>query len=508
MLPMTAPFSRHPQGLRHRVGRRLLPWLLPGLLAACAAPPPGPEPAVAALPERYPTAPQDRPAAEPPPALDWASLFADPDLQRLQAAALAANSDLKTSLATVEAARAAAGLQQAATLPLVALGGSGLRAHTRLPLDALPPPLSTLTQGIDPNVTLSHYAVGLALSSYEIDFWGKARAQNDAARAQYLASEEAQQAFRIGLLALVTDTWLQGLELQERLTLARATLANNAESDRIMRRRQQVGLVSDMETSQTAALLASTRSDLAALERQWAANRALLTQLTHESDPPRAHGQRPLTGLLAEPLPAGLPSELLLRRPDLRAAEQQLHAARANVQAARAAFLPSIALTAAGGVGSSALGDLFSHGTGSWLFLPQIVLPIFDGGRREQNLALAEARRHQAVAQYEAGIQTAFREVSELLAAQHWLAEQESAARTLAAAQTERARLAGKRYERGYAGYFEVLDAERGRFAAEQGLVQLHRARLSTRIGLFKALGGGALAPVAATPTQAQGSAL
>ena len=481
---------------------------LVGGIAGCAAPA-QPEQALTPLPDRYPELPgAGLSAAAALPTLDWTELIADPDLQRLQQAALAYNSDLRVAAMRVEEARAAAGLQRATTLPMIGLSAQGVRARTELPLDqidlsnaGLPPPLAVPLENAlhqaERERILSTYSAGVIMPSYEIDFWGKVRAMDQAARDRYLASAEAQQSFRTALLALVTDSWLQGLELQERLQLARQTLANSEESHRIMRRRKEVGLISDMELRQTETLVASTRSDLATLERQVAANRALLTQLTHVSEVPRARTTRPLSRIEDRNLPAGLPSELLTRRPDIRAAELQLQAARGNVTAARKAFLPSITLTAGGGIASNALESLFSNNYGTWLFMPRISLPIFDGGRRQANLDLAEARKHQAVAQYESVIRNAFREVSELLAARHWLAVQERDVRQLLAAQADRAFLARRRYERGYSSYFEVLDAERSRFATEQSLVQLRRARLSSLVGLYKALGGAETQPLA-----------
>ena len=520
---MNLPLTSHSLVRRLPVAVLNASLLLAGL-SGCASPPQAEQP-VAALPAAYPALPHAGSRHHPSQTdLRWASLIRHPELQRLQQAALAANSDLRVAVLRVEEARAAAGLQQASSLPLIGAGVQGVRAGTELPLDQvdlsranLPPalasPLSNALRSADRDVVLSQYTAGLMMPSYEIDFWGKVRAMNQAARDRYLAAAETQQAFRTGLLALVTDTWLQGLELQERLQLARQSLRNGEESHRIMQRRKQVGLISDLELRQTEVLVTSRRSELAALERDYAANRALLTQLTH-AEPSRGDGSLRLLGRLqAESLPAGLPSELITRRPDIRAAELQLQAARGNVVAARQAFLPSITLTAGGGIASDALEDLFRHNYTSWLFMPRITLPIFDGGRRQANLDLAEVRKHQAVAHYESVIQNAFREVSELLAAHHWLTQQEQAVRQLALAQADRAFLAKRRYERGYSSYFEVLDAERSRFAAEQSLVQIQRARLSSLVGLYKALGGEATQPYvepvsvpsAASPVHSEG---
>lgn len=199
-------------------------------------------------------------------------------------------------------------------------------------------------------------------------------------------------------------------------------------------------------------------------------------------------------------LPAGLPSDLLVNRPDIVAAEHQLQAANANIGAARAAFLPSITLTGAFGTASAELDGLFSGGSRAWNFAPSINLPIFDAGRRQSALDLAEVRRDQAVAGYEKTIQTAFRDVSDALSARHWLAEQVEVLRATVAAQSERARLAQLRYDHGASPYLEVLDAQRDLLAAQQTLVQTRRALLSSRVGLYAALGGGTRVAADVTP--------
>jgi multidrug efflux system outer membrane protein len=202
-------------------------------------------------------------------------------------------------------------------------------------------------------------------------------------------------------------------------------------------------------------------------------------------------------------LPAGLPSDLLVNRPDIVAAEHQLQAANANIGAARAAFLPTITLTGAFGTASSELDGLFSGGSRAWNFAPSISLPIFDGGRRSANLDLTEARRDQAVAAYEQTIQTAFKDVSDALSARYWLAEQVDVLRATVAAQSERARLAQLRYDHGASPYLEVLDAQRDLLAAQQKLAQTRRALLSSRVRLYAALGGGTQAPPTAQTASA-----
>jgi outer membrane protein, multidrug efflux system len=281
------------------------------------------------------------------------------------------------------------------------------------------------------------------------------------------------------------------LELAERVALAQQSLTNREESLRIMQRRVEVGSASDLVLRQVETLVFSTRSELAVLQRQQSQNTALLAQLTGHAALPVA-SRLPLAeqGLERE-IAAGLPANLLLQRPDLRAAEQKLLASRANVKAARAAFFPSITLTGMAGMASSDLSDLFSSGQHVWSFAPRITLPLFDAGLTQRGLDLAEARKHLAVASYESTVRTAFREVADALAAQHWLKVQLEQQNGLVKSEADRARLAELRYEQGSAAYLEVLDAKRALFSAEQVQVQLQRARLSSTVDLYVALGGG-----------------
>jgi multidrug efflux system outer membrane protein len=446
------------------------------VLAACGNLPPA-EPQ-ADLPAAYPT-----PAGEAPAASQllpgWREFFADPALVEAIGAALQHNRDLRVASERVAEARALYGIQFAARLPGIDVEATGTRGLT-------PADLSLTGQPI----VAGQYRVGLSLPVFELDFWGRVRSLSEAAQAQYLATAEARAAYELSLVAAVGNTWLLLRELDERLALARRTLENREESLRIMKRRAEVGVSSDLEVRQVESLLMATRSELAALERQRAQADAALQRLT---------GHAPLTATpaaldaqaLPDSLPSGLPSELLVRRPDLRAAELRLQAARANVRAARAAFFPRIALTGFAGTASAELDGLFLAGSDSWSFTPVLQLPLFDGGRTQAGLDLAVARQNIAVASYEADIQTAFREVAEALAAHHWLGEQVAAQAGLVASERERARLASLRYERGVSSYLDVLDAQRSLFAAEQALVQLRRARMAAMVELYKTLGGG-----------------
>ncbi|MCW5577260.1 MAG: efflux transporter outer membrane subunit, partial [Dokdonella sp.] len=283
-------------------------------------------------------------------------------------------------------------------------------------------------------------------------------------------------------------------ETDERLALAQRALDNRAESLHIFSRRVEVGATSRLDLTQVRMLHQQAQVLVAQLEPQRATQQHALDLIVGAATPVAATARLPAADAL-RPLPAGLPSDLLTRRPDIQAAEQQLMAAHAQIGAARAAFLPRIALTAMAGTGSSELGDLFGSGTGAWLFQPSISLPLFTAGRLKNNLNLAEVRRDAAVAQYEKAIQGAFRDVSDALAAQQGLAQQVQVLAAMRATQAERARLSRLRYDNGATRFFEVLDAERDLLATEQQLTQMRRALLASRVALYAALGGGADTP-------------
>jgi multidrug efflux system outer membrane protein len=318
------------------------------------------------------------------------------------------------------------------------------------------------------------------------------RSLTTAALESYLATEEAQSAIVISLIAQVATTYLFERELDERIAIAQQTLTTREDSYRIAKRRYEVGYASKLDAAQAEALLNQARADQASLLRQRDQNHNALTLLV--GIPVVAPENRPLSQIeqdFVRALSAGLPSDLLLNRPDVRAAEHRLKAANANIGAARAAFLPRIMLTGNLGTASVELGSLFGAGSSIWSYSPSLSLPLFDGGRNRANLDVAKARSNLAVADYERTIQGAFREVADALAERRWLTEQVFAQQTTLAAQTERASLAGLRYQNGAAPYLEVLDAERDRFAAEQALVQVRRALLSSMVNLYAALGGG-----------------
>lgn len=448
-------------------------------MPGCTTLAPGHERPIPPLAAAFPNADTTKPSTIPAPG--WTQFFGDERLRTLIATAVGHNRDLLRAAHRVEEARALYGIQRADQLPTIGAAASASRSRT--PADL------SFTGGA---VVSSQYQATLALSSWELDFWGRVASLGEAALETYLASEEARRAVLVSLVAQVANSYLYQCELDERLAIARQTLASREESYRIANRRHQVGAASKLDASQAEILLNQARAELTVLRRLRAQNNNALTLLAGMplGDGDAVPLSRVEAGFLRDIAP-GLPSDLLLGRPDVRGAEHRLKAANASIGAARAAFFPRIALTGSLGSASAELDGLFDPGSRAWNFLPSLSLPLFDGGRNRANLDLAEARRNIAVADYERTVQGAFREVADALAERRWLGEQLATQRATLAAQNERARLARLRYDNGAAAYLEVLDAERDRFAAEQALVQTRRALLASGVSLYAALGGG-----------------
>lgn len=442
------------------------------LLAGCAPLPPQPA-ADADLPARFALEPEPAPLA--PPA--WRDYFADPALQAQIEQALAHNRDRALALARLDEARALAGLQASQRSPQVALDAQGQRARVPADLNLTRRPLLG-----------DQFQLGLGLASWELDLWGRLSRLDEAARQAWLASDAAAQALTLSLVHQVAQTWLQLAELDERLRLARRALDSREETLRIFTRRVEVGATSRLALTQVQLLRTQAAALVSQLQQQREAQWQALTLLTGGAPAP---GEPRLADL--PPLRAGLPAELLSQRPDLVAAEHQLRAAEASVQAARAAYLPRISLTAAFGSASAELSGLLKAGSTAWSVTPDVALPLLDGGRREQNLAVQQARRQQALLAYERAVQQALRDVNDALSARQRLAEQLGIAGQTLAAQAERAHLALRRYDTGAAAFLEVLDAQRDLLAAEQQQVQARRAVLASQASLYAALGGGDL---------------
>jgi multidrug efflux system outer membrane protein len=405
----------------------------------------------------------------------WTEFVSDERLQRLVELALENNRDLRIAVANVEQLRAQYRIQSANQGPTVNLGVGGNR------------------QSREGGETSSSYTAGLQVTAWEIDFFGRLASLSEAALAQFLASEQGALAARTSLVAAVSSSWLSLLADDELLALTRSTLRTREDALRLTRLRLENGVASALDVRQAEALRASAQATLVQLERQRAQRLNALGLLVGQAVPgdwlpvvaeaDRAH--------LVADVPDGLPSDLLERRPDIRQAEQQLMAANANIGAARAAFFPRISLTASLGSASSELSGLFREGSWAFGLAPQALLPIFDFGRNQANLAAAQAAREAAVAQYEKAIQSAFREVSDALVARRSLTEQRLAQQALVEAETERLRLAELRYRNGVASFLDVLDAQRSLFGARQALVQTELAQQLNRVDLYRALGGG-----------------
>lgn len=418
-------------------------------------------------------APMATSASEPAADLDWQRFYADPRLSRLIALALANNRDLRVAVLNIEQTRALYQVRRADQLPTVGAGATVSRT-----------PIGT---GVS-----TGYAVGLAVSGYEIDLFGRVHDLSEAALSQYFATAETRKAVQISLISSVATAYLSVLADDELLRVTRQTLATRQDGSRLTKLRFDNGASSELDYRQAESLLEGAQVAIAQSLRQKALDENALQLLVGQPLPADLPAPLPLdASQITTDVPAGLPSDLLIRRPDVRASERQLLAANANIGAARAAFFPRITLTANLGTASTELSGLFKGGSFAFTGTAQLLQPIFDAGRNRANLDVASVNRDIAVAQYEKSIQTAFREVSDALAGRATLAEQlrAQAAQTNALAITYK--LADLRYRAGAASYLDTLDAQRSLFAAQQALVQTRALQLQNLVALYRALGGG-----------------
>lgn len=407
---------------------------------------------------------------------EWKAWFSDAQLQAVIDKALANNRDLRVAVANVEAAQAQYGIQKAARLPTLNVNANHTSAHT---------PASLSSTGAD--LVSRQYGVNLGLAAYELDFWGRVKSLSSAALESYLATEEGQRATRLSLIANVASSYYASASLAERVEFARKTVTAREENQKVIASRVAAGTANRLDGLNAETALDTAKNDLAALSNQLEQALNNLSVLTGEPvAAPKLASQLPV----APQLPAGLSSEVLLKRPDILQAEHTLKAANANIGAARAAFFPSISLTGSFGLAHRELDGLFTSSQRAWSFTPSIRLPIFDGGSNRANLDLATARKNAAVAQYEKAIQQAFAEVANVLADQRWITEQLDIQQRQAARQEERLQLAQTRYQAGLVGYLDVLDAQRDHYSAQQALLELQRSRLAAAAQAYKVLGG------------------
>lgn len=407
----------------------------------------------------------------------WDQYFTEPELQALINTALQNNRDLRITALRIEEARAQYGIQRADRLPTVNATASYDRSK------------QIFAQGTAFDV--DQYRVGIAASEFELDFFGRVKNLTNAALETYFATEEAQQTARTSLITEVAVAYLNVRALTERQSLAQETMQSREVTVARTKRRLDAGIDTALEYKTAELQLETARAALAAIKREQVQAQSTLLLLLGEQGYKLPTTTEPLNTGSFTVIPAGVTSELLERRPDIRAAEHRLKSANANIGAARAAFFPRVTLTTSAGLVNENFFKLFSGSSDrAWAFSPQLTLPIFNYGRNQSNLDLATVRKNIQVAEYEKVIQTAFKEVNDVLGQKHQLDEQIVAQVRVTDAERERVRLATRRFDRGVANYLELLDAQRSLFGAEQTLVQLKQLALTNSINLFKVLGG------------------
>jgi len=452
---------------------------LPLLLASCAVQPDYQRPPLE-LPQAW-----QQSAPRPQLAEPWWHVYGDTALERLIDEALANNTDVLVAAARVDEARALLGEARSARRPEVGANASAGRSLSSTATGLFPPGVAR---------ERSDYRATLDVS-YELDIFGRLRAASDAARADLAANEAVRDAVRLALTARVASSYYGLLALDAEVDLTRRALALRAESLDLQRRRRAAGVISDYDLRQLEAEAATLRAQLPPLERDREVEEAALAALVGRS--PRSVFEDAVTraaltadAASAVAVAAGLPSDLLLRRPDLVEAEQRLVAANARVAVARSAYFPSIRLTGLLGSESAALGDLFTGPAGIWSLAAAVAQPIYAGGRLDAQRDAAAARERAALAQYQGAVRNAFREVRQALSTQARARESFDAQSARVDALRETLRLARLRYESGIASQLEVLDAERGLLAAQTARIEALRAQRAAVADLYRALGG------------------
>ena len=441
--------------------------------AAPSIPAEWPLPATTAVPIAAEGATEASPGTAATADIGWRDFLVDPRLQEVIARALDNNRDLRVAVLNVERARALYRIERADRVPSIGANAALVRTGGDAPVTDV-------------------FTAGVGITEFELDLFGRVRSLSQAALQQYFAQEEARRSAQLTLIAEVANAYLALAADQAQLRVVQLTLTTREEFHALTQKRYEFGAVSALDVSQSRTQVEAARADVARFSGQ-AAQTANALQLLVGAPVgpdllPQSFGDS-VTGLA--PLPAGLPSEVLLRRPDVLAAEHRLRADNANIGAARAAFFPSIKLTGSVGSASDELSGLFDAGTGVWVFAPQVNLPIFEGGRLRANLDVARADRDIALAQYERAIQAGFRDVADALVLTTTLAEQRAARQATVDAATEADRLALARYKAGRDSYLVLLESQRALYLAQQTLIVTRLAEQTNRVTLYKALGGG-----------------
>ncbi len=405
--------------------------------------------------------------------IGWRDFFVDPRLQSVINQSLDNNRDLRVAVLNVEKARAQYRIQRADRVPAVGVQGQMTRSGGDAPIS-------------------EQFSANLGVVEFELDLFGRVRNLSQAALQQYFAEAANRRSAQLSLVAEVANAWLTLGADNEQLRIAQATLASYEDSLRLTEARRQLGGASALELSQTRTLVETARTDVARFAGQVAQDRNALVLLAGGPVDDTLLPTTEVTEVAAlRPLPAGVPGEVLLRRPDVMAAEHTLLSTNANIGAARAAFFPSISLTGSIGSASSELSSLFDSGTRVWSFMPKLNLPIFQGGKLRANLGVATADRDIALAQYEKAIQSGFREAADALVLNDSLDAQLASQQALVAAAEQAQTLSQARYDAGLDSFLTLLDARRTAYTARKSLVSTQLAQQSNQVALYKVLGGG-----------------
>lgn len=414
--------------------------------------------------------------------LGWQDYFADARLRSLMELALKNNKDLRVAALNVEAVRAQYAIARADRLP--ALGVTGTGSRERVAQD-----LSNAGQ----SYIAESYNVGLGVTAFELDLFGRVKSLSDAALNQYFSQIQTRDATQISLVASVAKAYFAERVAQAQMDLSARVLKSREQSKQLTDLKYKSGVLSMVDVDMAQTQIETARADYAAAEQAREQAHNALALLIGQPIPDDLPAAMPLSQQFVQTeLPVGLPSDVLLQRPDVRAAEFALKSANANIGAARAAFFPQIKLTGTIiGSGSNELSGLFTGGNRTWSFMPQITLPIFTWGQNKGNLDLATARKNIAVAQYEQTVQSAFRDVADALVARSSLQRQYQAQQRGEQAQSNRYRLVRMRFQHGISSSLELLDAERDSYSAQQTLLRTQQTLLENRADIYKALGGG-----------------
>ena len=438
----------------------------------------GPEPvAQASIPQAFTSTVSGPSIAEQ----GYKDFFADQRLIQVLDMALANNRDLRTAALNIQRAQQAYQISENNQLPTIGASGGVLRQDT-----------------LNSQKPITSYNVGLGVTAYELDFWGRVRSLKDNALDSYLATSSARDATQISLIGQVAQAWLSYSFANAQLSLANQTLKAQMDSYNLNKKRFDVGIDSEVPVRQAQISVETARNDVANFKTQVAQAQNLLNLLVGEQVPANLLPTQRVSKIASNTaFSSGLPSDLLNNRPDIKAAEYKLSAAGANIGAAKARMFPTISLTGSAGMASTDLSDLFKSGAFIWSFGPSVDIPLWDWGTRKANINISETDQKIALSDYEKSIQSAFREVNDALAVRQNIGDRLGAQKRLVDATNTTYKLSNARFRAGIDSFLTVLDAQRSSYAAEQGLLLLEQANLNNQIEMYKTLGGGVKANTA-----------